>query len=322
MTTDSHVNDAATIVEETRVVTMSRTSAPQGMAPVEKPKKFTGVDFKRWQQKMFFYLTTLYLQRFTFEEAPEAPEETSNQERFLVKEAWKHFDFLCRNYILSGLQDDLYNVYSGTKMEKELWGALERKYKTKDARTKKFFVTKFLEYKMIDSKSVVSQVQELQVIIHDLLAEGFFVNEMFQVTEIIEKLPPMWKDFKNYLKHKRKEMTVKDLIVRLCIEKDNKATERRLRENSAMNGANIVEDNHNNSKTRKKARQESNQPKNKFKEKCFNCVKIAHKSMDCRAQRKAKRRTKKIWLNPKKKWTICLPYCLNATWWKILENGG
>ncbi|PHU17155.1 Glutamate receptor 3.1 [Capsicum chinense] len=30
-----------------------------------------------------------------------------------------------RNYILSGLQDDLYNVYSGTKTSKELWGALE-----------------------------------------------------------------------------------------------------------------------------------------------------------------------------------------------------
>ncbi|PHT66435.1 hypothetical protein T459_30860 [Capsicum annuum] len=27
-----------------------------------------------------------------------------------------------------------------------------------------------------------------------------------------KKLPPMWKDFKNYLKHKRKEMTVEDLI--------------------------------------------------------------------------------------------------------------
>ena len=37
---------------------------------------------------------------------------------------------------------------------------------------KKFIVAKFLDYKMIDSKTVVTQVQELQVIIHDLLAEG------------------------------------------------------------------------------------------------------------------------------------------------------
>ncbi|PHU02320.1 Chitin-binding lectin 1 [Capsicum chinense] len=67
----------------------------------------------------------------------------------------------------------------GTKTAKELWGALERKNKTEDAGTKKFFVARFLEYKMIDNKSVVSQVQELQVIIHDLLVEGLIVNEAF-----------------------------------------------------------------------------------------------------------------------------------------------
>ena len=149
--------------------------------------------------------------------------------------------FLCKNYILSGLQDDLYNVYSNAKTSKELWDALEKKYKTEDAGMKKFIVAKFLDYKMIDSKTVVTQVQELQVVIHDLLAEGInlfntyvrnitfspnthiifnvglIVNDAFQVAAIIEKLPPLWKDFKNYLKHKRKEMTVEDLIVRLRI---------------------------------------------------------------------------------------------------------
>ncbi|PHT56146.1 hypothetical protein CQW23_04632 [Capsicum baccatum] len=53
---------------------------------------------------MFFNLTTLCPQKFTSEEASELPEETSDQERFVVMEAWKHSDFLCRNYILSGLE--------------------------------------------------------------------------------------------------------------------------------------------------------------------------------------------------------------------------
>ena len=159
-------------------------------------------------------------QWFTSEDAPEVPKETSDKERFVIVEAWKHSDFLCMNYILSGLQDDLYNVYSGTKTSKELWGALERKYKTEDAGIKKFFVVSFLDFKMIDNKSVVSQVQELQVIIHDLLEEGIslkntlveqienvlsthincfvglIVNDAFQVAAIIEKLPPMWKTSK------------------------------------------------------------------------------------------------------------------------------
>ncbi|PHT89347.1 hypothetical protein T459_04460 [Capsicum annuum] len=82
---------------------------------MEKPGKFMGIDFKIWQQKMFFYLTTLCLQSFTSEYAPEVPKGTSDKEHFIIVEAWKHSDFLCRNYILSGLKDDLYNVYSGTK---------------------------------------------------------------------------------------------------------------------------------------------------------------------------------------------------------------
>ena len=45
--------------------------------------------------------------------------------------------------------------------------------------------------------------------------------ETFQVTTIVEKLPPTWRDFKNYLKHKCNELKLEDLIVRLRIEEDN-----------------------------------------------------------------------------------------------------
>ena len=122
MATESQMMDATMYMGENNIATSSRTNAPPIMAPAEKPEKFAGIDFKRWQQKMFFYLTTLCLQRFTSEDAPEVPEGTSDKERFIIVEAWKHSDFHCRNYILSGLQDDLYNVYSGTKTSKELWG--------------------------------------------------------------------------------------------------------------------------------------------------------------------------------------------------------
>ena len=43
--------------------------------------------------------------------------------------------------------------------------------------------------------------------------------ETFQVVTIMEKLSPAWRDFKNYLKHKRKELKLEDL--RLRIEEDN-----------------------------------------------------------------------------------------------------
>ena len=70
----------------------------------------------------------------------------------------------------------------------------------------------FLDYEMVDSRTVVSQVQELQVILHEIHAERMILSETFQVATIIEKLPPTWKDFKNYLKHKIKEMNIENIF--------------------------------------------------------------------------------------------------------------
>ncbi|KAM1096964.1 hypothetical protein ACFX19_014684 [Malus domestica] len=36
----------------------------------EKPEKFNGTNFKRWQHKMLFYLTTLNLAKFLIEDVP------------------------------------------------------------------------------------------------------------------------------------------------------------------------------------------------------------------------------------------------------------
>ncbi|GJT78342.1 pol polyprotein [Tanacetum coccineum] len=79
---------------------------------------------------------------------------------------------------------------------------------------------------MVDSKNVITQVQDLQVLLHDIHAEGMTLSETFQVAAIIEKLPPSWVEFKNYLKHKRKKMSVEDLVVRLGIEEDNKLAQK------------------------------------------------------------------------------------------------
>ncbi|XP_070020921.1 uncharacterized protein [Nicotiana sylvestris] len=260
---------------------------------------------------MFFYLTTLSLQKFINEDVPVMSDETPETERFLVIEAWKHSDFLCKNYILSGLEDVVYNVYSGVETSKELWIVLEKKYKTEDVGLKKFVAAKFLDYKMVDNMSVITQVQELQVIIHDLIAEGIsrintsvgsinfimftnrifieglVINETFQIAAMIEKLSPLWKDFKNYLKHKLKEMSLEDLIVRLRIEEVNKAADKRGRVNSTIMGANIVEEN----KKRKKASGPKYNPSKKwFSGNCYNCGKAEHKSTECRAPKKDKKK--------------------------------
>ncbi|KAK3042433.1 hypothetical protein RJ639_000157 [Escallonia herrerae] len=145
------------------------------------------------------------------------------------------------NYILNGLDNALYNVYSPMVKSKALWESLERKYKTEDAGSKKFVVGKFLYFKMVDSETVISQVQEFQLILQDIHAEGMVLGESFQVAALIEKLPPTWKDFKKYLKHKRKEMKLEDLIVRLRIEEDNRQSEKKAGTYHQEAKANVVE---------------------------------------------------------------------------------
>ena len=86
----------------------------------EKPKKFNGTEFKRWQQKMLFNLTTLNLAKFLQENAPKLKENDTDRQVVAAVEAWKHADFLCKNYILNGLDNTLYRVYSSIKTAKEL----------------------------------------------------------------------------------------------------------------------------------------------------------------------------------------------------------
>ncbi|GKA94145.1 retrovirus-related pol polyprotein from transposon TNT 1-94 [Tanacetum coccineum] len=223
-------------------------------------------------------------------------------------EAWKHSDFLCHNYVLNGLIDPLYNVYCKTTTAKELWESLERKYKTEDAGTKKFVVARFLDYKMVDSKNVISQVQDLQVLLHDIHAEGMTLSETFQVAAIIEKLPPSWVEFKNYLKHKRKEMSVEDLVVRLRIEEDNKLAQKDTYAPDSAK-ANMVEhagsSSRSNSKGKGKDKKKNDKKdkgkseylapkagivKQKFQGTCYDCDQPGHRAANCKMPKRVNQR--------------------------------
>ena len=80
-------------------VTVSPVPTPIGTTTVpishgEKPEKFNGTEFKRWQQKMLFYLTTLHLARYIREEVPKPKEgETADFQLVAAIDAWKQGDF-------------------------------------------------------------------------------------------------------------------------------------------------------------------------------------------------------------------------------------
>ncbi|XXG63020.1 hypothetical protein AAC387_Pa05g1293 [Persea americana] len=216
----------------------------------EKPEKFNGTEFRRWQQKMLFYLTSLNLARFLHEEAPALKEDETEKQVVAAVEAWKHADFLCRNYILNGLDNTLYNVYCSLKTAKELWDSLDKKYKTEDVGMKKFVVGRFLNYKMIDSKAVINQVQELQVILHEIHTEGMSLSE-------------------------------------LRIEEDNCASEKKAGKTFAKAKANVVEHGQNPKKRKNSPNGPKQAPNDnkKFKGKCYVCDKPGHRAKDCRKRK-------------------------------------
>ena len=88
------------------------------MNDANRLEKFNGLNFKRWQQKMMFYLTTLNLARFLIEDPLKANE--GDRDSLMAFDVWKSSDYLCQNYVLNSLTDPLYNVYSMKKSTKEL----------------------------------------------------------------------------------------------------------------------------------------------------------------------------------------------------------
>ncbi|CAM8943434.1 unnamed protein product [Rhodiola kirilowii] len=265
---------------------------PAAVMAAERPEKFNGLNFSTWQPKMHFYLSQLGLGRYLTEETPTVAEGETDNQVLIAYNAWKDAEYLCRNYMMNCLSDVLYKVYKSKSSAKELWVALDRKYRTENAGSKKYLVGRFLEFSMVDSKTVTSQVHELQLIMHEMNAEGMVVNEPFQVAAVIEKLPSGWKDFKNYLKHKRKEMSMEDLVIRLKNEEDNRLSDKRTKLPSER--ANIVEHGAS-SKGKKplnklgpKSRVIKKKVQTKFAGKCFNYDKEGHRSADCRAPKKKK----------------------------------
>nr|GEZ27008.1 zinc finger, CCHC-type [Tanacetum cinerariifolium] len=101
---------------------------------------------------------------------------------------------------------------------KELGDSLKAKDMAEDASSKKFFVIDFTNYKMVDSRLVMKQYNELLGILSRFTLHKMNMDEAMQVSCIIDKLSPFWKDFKHTLKHKKDKITLVELDNHLRIE--------------------------------------------------------------------------------------------------------
>ncbi|GJS86564.1 zinc finger, CCHC-type containing protein [Tanacetum coccineum] len=182
-----------------------------------KLDKFEGHDFRRWQKKMHFLLTTLkvvYVLTIPMLELV----EYATVEAIRTRAKWENDDFICRGHILNGMSDSLFDVYNNVESAKELWDSLEYKYMAVDSSSKKFHVSNFNNYKMVDSRPVMEQYNELLRILRQYTQHGLKMDESISVLSIIDKLSPSWKDFKHTLKHGKDDLSLVQLGSHLRIE--------------------------------------------------------------------------------------------------------
>ncbi|XP_012575611.2 uncharacterized protein [Cicer arietinum] len=179
-----------------------------------KLEKFDGGNFIRWQKKMKFLLTTLkvvYVLNTTRPLEKEVETLADTRER----QKWDNDDYICMGHILNGMSDSLFDIYQSSISAKELWEKLESRYMQEDATSKKFLVSQFINYKMVDSKSVMEQRHEIEYILNNYKQHKMHMDETIIVSSIIDKLPPSWKDFKKSMKHKKEDISLEQLVY-LC----------------------------------------------------------------------------------------------------------
>src|ERR1044072_9035722 len=136
------------------------------------------------------------------------------------RQKWDNDDYICMGHILNGMSDSVFEIYQSSNSAKELWEKLESRYMQEDSTSKKFLVSQFNNYKMVDSISVMEQLYELERILNNYKQHNMHMDETIIVSSIIDKLPPSWKDFKKSMKHKKEDISLEKLGNHLRLEEE------------------------------------------------------------------------------------------------------
>ena len=270
---------------------MMNSSVQEMTNKFNKLDKFEGVDFRRWQKKMHFMLTTLKV-AYVLSTPKTAVAENETLEETRLRSKWENDDYICRGHILNGMSDSLFDIHGDAKSAKVLWDLLESKYIAEDSSSKKFLVSDFNSYKIVDSRSITEQYNELIRILGQFKLHNMHMDETIAVSSLIDKLPPSWKDFKHNLKHQKEELSLVQLASHIRIEESlrakdgDKAEKPKEKVESRQPSVHMVEDRRKNKKGYGKKRKQENVTNNSNKKKkdlvCWRCFKPGHCKRDCR----------------------------------------
>ena len=119
---------------------------------------------------------------------------------------------------------------------------MNKKYILEDARIQKYVIRNFRNFQMTKDRDVWTQINDYHLLINDLAIEDIKLPEAFVVDYLVETFPKSWKDYKNNMKHKRKQMPLEDVIIHIKIEKQNQNRDKVEKAKELSSKANVVEE--------------------------------------------------------------------------------
>ena len=139
--------------------TVNRLSVASFAATI-KPPPFDSSNYKCWRELLILWLTVLRVMHV----------KKRKPEQFTLEEgsAFDDFDNLFRGCVISVLAENVVDSYILLAIGKDLWDALEAQYEVSDAGSKLYMMEQFLDYRMVEDRSVMELAHEIHTLAKDL----------------------------------------------------------------------------------------------------------------------------------------------------------
>ncbi|OIT31168.1 hypothetical protein A4A49_63487, partial [Nicotiana attenuata] len=173
--------------------------------------------------KMIFLLTALKIFYVLDPQLPAVPDLTAedSDEVKTTRKKREDDELMCRGHILNTLTDRLYDLYQNLKSPRKIWTALQSAYENEKRVIDKFLSLKYFEFKMVDTKPIMDQIHELQILVSKLSDLEVKIPDTLQIGAILSKLPSSWNDYRKKILHSSEKLTVEQFRAHIQIESDN-----------------------------------------------------------------------------------------------------
>lgn len=172
-------------------------AGPKILPDLYKIEPLDGTNYKRWSQKLLLCFEQLEIDYVFTTDLPDEGNPDSEPATPTVprtspipldeatKKKFEKDNKLARNYLLNNISNPLFDLFVIFESAKVIWTKLEE-------------------------KPIPEQVHVYENLCAEVLVEGMKMCEILQANVLIENFSPSWSDYRNHLKHKKKDLTLRN----------------------------------------------------------------------------------------------------------------